>query len=37
MTMTGSWSRWFAVGIVAYTIAVGAPPWVSAQQPEDID
>ena len=35
MTMTGSWSRWFAVGLVAYTIAVGAPPWVSAQQPED--
>jgi hypothetical protein len=34
MTMTGSWSRWFAVGIVACTIAVGAPPWVSAQQPE---
>ena len=33
MTMTGSWSRWFAVGIVAYTIAVGVPPYVSAQQP----
>jgi hypothetical protein len=33
MTMTGSWSRWFAVGIVASTIAVGAPPHVSAQQP----
>ena len=33
MTMTGSWSRWFAVGIVACTIAVGAPPYVSAQQP----
>src|SRR4029434_2196703 len=33
MTMTGSWSRWFAVGIVASTIAVGAPPHVSAQKP----
>ena len=36
MTMTGSWSRWFAVGIVAYTIAVGVPPYVSAQQPTSI-
>jgi hypothetical protein len=34
MTMTGSWSRWFAVGLVVCMIAVGAPPWVSAQQPE---
>jgi hypothetical protein len=33
MTMTGSWSRWFAVGVVACTIAVGALPYVSAQQP----
>src|SRR5262249_18607282 len=31
--MTGSWSRWFVVGIVACTIAVGAPLYVSAQQP----
>src|SRR5215467_2359952 len=36
MTMTGSWSRWLAVGIVAYTIAVGVPPYVSAQQPTSI-
>jgi hypothetical protein len=35
MTMTGSWSRWFAVGLVAWTLTVGAPPWGSAQQPED--
>ena len=33
MTMTGSWSRWFVVGVVACMIAVGAPPYVSAQQP----
>src|SRR5262245_15941821 len=33
MTMTGSWSRWFAVSIIACTIAVGAPPYGSAQQP----
>src|SRR5215813_6714504 len=33
MTMTGSLSRWFAVGMVACTIAVSAPPYVSAQQP----
>ena len=33
MTTPGSWSRWFAVGIVACTIAVSAPPYVSAQQP----
>ena len=35
MTMTGSWSRWCAVGLVAWTITVGAPLWVSAQQLED--
>jgi hypothetical protein len=35
MTMTGSWSRWFAVSLVVWTIAAGAPPWVSAQQLED--
>jgi hypothetical protein len=35
MTITGSWSRWFAVGIITWTIAVGAPPWVSAQQPTE--
>jgi hypothetical protein len=33
MTMTGSWRRCFAVGFVACTIAVGIPPYVSAQQP----
>ena len=33
MTMIGSWSRWVAIGIIACTIAVGAPPSVSAQQP----
>jgi len=33
MTTTGSWSRWFAVGLVACTLAVGALPYASAQQP----
>jgi hypothetical protein len=32
MTMTGRWSGWCAVALVACTLAVGAPP-VSAQQP----
>src|SRR5262245_12948650 len=33
MAMTGSWRRWFTVGIIAYTIVVGVPLYVSAQQP----
>src|SRR2546427_7592538 len=33
MTMTGSWHRWFVVGLIACTIAVGAPLYGSAQQP----
>src|SRR5262249_40847648 len=33
MTITGSWSRWFAVSFIACTIAVGAPPYGRAQQP----
>ena len=37
MTITGSWSRWFAVGIVASTIAVGVPPYVTQQPTTSID